>query len=508
MTSAIAAGLATTTALSLAEKAMAATPKSGGQFKFGISEASSSDTLDPALTGNLFSINLAHTCRNFLTEIAPDNTVAGELAESWEPNSDGSEWHFKIRKGVEFHNGKTMDVEDVIASLNHHRGDGSSSAAKALLAAITDISTDGKDTVSIALEAPNADFPAVLTDYHLNILPKDGDSIDWQSGVGTGAYILEDYKPGISASYRKNPNFFKEGKGNFDSVEMLALADVNARQTALITGEIHAMDRADLKTLDLISRNPDLEVENVPSWAHLSFPAHMDVDPFTNTDVRLALKYGINREELVEKILFGFGSIGNDNPISTAIEYYADVGQRPYDPDKAKFHLKQAGLDNLSLSLSTSDAAGVGAVDAAVLYREHLAPVGIDLTVVREPSDGYWSDVWLKKPWCAVFWGGRPTADVMFTTAYAEGAPWNDSHMSHDRFNELLVAARGELDQAKRAEMYAEMQSIVTNEGSAIIPMFMNHVFMRRNNVAHGGSLSANWSLDGNRCAERWWFDA
>lgn len=199
----------------------------------GISEASTSDTLDPAVTGNLFAINLAHTCRNFLTEIAPDNTVAGELAESWEPNADGSEWHFKLRQGVEFHNGKTMDADDVIASLNHHRGENTVSAAKALLAAITDISSDSKDTVTIKLEAPNADFPAVLTDYHLNILPKDGDSIDWQSGVGTGAYILEDYQPGISASYRKNPNFFKEGKGNFDSVEMLALADVNARQTAL-----------------------------------------------------------------------------------------------------------------------------------------------------------------------------------------------------------------------------------------------------------------------------------
>src|SRR5690606_6346253 len=116
--------------------------------------------------------------------------------------------------------------------------------------------------------------------------------------------------------------------------------------------------------------------------------------------------------------------------------------QRQYDPDKAKFHLKKAGMETLTVDLSAAEAAYVGAVDAAVLYREHAAKAGIDINVVREPSDGYWSNVWMKKPFVQCYWGGRPTADWMFTQAYAADANWNDTFWKHQRFNELLVQAR------------------------------------------------------------------
>ncbi|QFT81985.1 putative D,D-dipeptide-binding periplasmic protein DdpA precursor [Roseovarius sp. THAF27] len=504
--SVLATGIASSTALTMAERALAQTPQTGGHFKVGISQGGTSDTLNPAQTTNQFQIHVAHTLRNFLTEISPENEIAGDLAETWEPNADATEWRFKLRDGVEFHNGKTVDAEDVVASINLHRGENSVSAAKALLEPIEDVSADGKNAVVFKLASANADFPFVLTDYHLNILPKDGDGVDWRSGVGTGAYILENFEPGIRAVYRRNPNYFKEGRGNFDSAEIIVLNDPNARQTAVLTGDVHAVDGAELKTLQLLSRNQDIEIDNVTSWAHVSMPMHMDVEPFTSNDARLAFKYGIDRQELLDKILFGYGSLGNDHPISSVLPYYHEMEQREYDIDKAKFHLKKAGLENVSVKLSSADVVGSGAVDAAVLYREQLAKIGINLEVVREPNDGYYSDVWLKKPFCMVQWGGRPTADVMFSTAYAQGAPWNESHFQHDRFNELLIAARGELDQAKRGQMYAEMQMIVRDDGSTVIPYFNNHVYLRRKNVAHGPNLSANWQLDGNRATERWWF--
>ena len=186
--------------------------------------------------------------------------------------------------------------------------------------------------------------------------------------------------------------------------------------------------------------------------------------------------------------------------------YHASkLPQRSYDPDKAKFHLKKAGLDKLTVPLHAADAAFGGAVDAAVLYKEHASKAGINIEVVREPNDGYWSDVWMKKPWCMCYWGGRPTEDWMFSTAYAAGAPWNDTFWEHERFNKLLVEARAELDEAKRREMYVEMQRIVCDEGGVVIPMFNNYVFAMRANVQHG-EMAANWTLDGNKGMERWWF--
>ena len=94
----------------------------------------------------------------------------------------------------------------------------------------------------------------------------------------------------------------------------------------------------------------------------------------------------------------------------------------------------------------------------------------------------------------------------MFSIAYSAGASWNDSFWKHDRFNQLLVAARAELDDAKRREMYVEMQGIVSNQGGVVIPMFNNYVFAMRKNVQHG-EMAANWTLDGNKGMERWWFD-
>ena len=179
--------------------------------------------------------------------------------------------------------------------------------------------------------------------------------------------------------------------------------------------------------------------------------------------------------------------------------------QRKYDPEKARYHLKQAGLDGLSVKLHAADAAFPKAVDAAVLFSESAAKAGIEIKVVREPNDGYWSNVWLKKPFCTCFWSGRPTEDLMLTTAYAADSPWNDAHWKNKRFNTLLVEARTELDPDRRRAMYWELQEIVRDDGGTIIPVYAQYVFASRSNVAHG-PLAANRDVDGWKSMERWWF--
>ena len=140
-----------------------------------------------------------------------------------------------------------------------------------------------------------------------------------------------------------------------------------------------------------------------------------------------------------------------------------------------------------------------------MLYKEHASNAGININVVREPNDGYWSDVWMKKAWCACYWGGRPTEDWMFSTAYAAGASWNDTFWNHEKFNKLLVEARAELDDAKRREMYVEMQRILRDEGGVVVAMFPNYLFGTSTKIKHG-EMSGNWDMDGGRLGERWWF--
>jgi len=511
MRSALAAGATVAMATSVFDKALAATPKKGGNFRQVLTGGATSDVLDPAQTLDSYMINVsAGQLRNNLTEIGSDNQLRGELAESWEASADASTWTFKLRKGVEFHNGKSLEAADVVASLNHHRGDDTKSAAKGIVEPIEDIKADGKHTVVFKMKSGNADFPFIVSDYHLTICPANADgSMDWKSGVGTGGYVLDNFDPGVRTTVKRNPSYWKSGRAHFDSIENLFIADVVARTNALRSGEVDSIPNLDLKTVHLLKRDKSIQVFPTYGNKHTTLPMLTDIAPFDNNHVRLALKLAIDREELLQKILKGQGEVGNDSPVGPANIYRAtaeEMPQRTYDPDKAKFHLKKAGMENLSVQFHVADTAFEGAVDAGQLYAESAKKAGIAIEIVREPNDGYWSNVWLKKPWCASYWGGRPTEDWVFSQIYSSGADWNESHWENERFNKLLKIARGELDPVKRRELYVEMQILVRDDGGSVIPLYMAYTHAASIKVALPEQIASNWELDGHKNGERWSF--
>ena len=503
----LAAGMTASAATGLWTSKAYAAPQRGGTFKVGMHDGNSSDTHDPGRYVSRQQIYLAHQYRSYLTMIEPDGSLGPDLATGWEANEDASVWTFKLNPDASFHSGKPVTAKDVVASLNHHRGEDTTSAAKTLLTSVTDISADGDHAVVVSLNSGLADLPWLMTDYHLAIVPANEDgSANWQSGDGSGPYRIDEGEWGIGWKLSRHDGWHLDGAW-FDKVEMLVLNDPNARQTSLVTGDVDAVSLIDLKTSALLQRDPNIEVEDVPSAAAITLPMFCDTPPFDDPDVRNALKLSMNRDEIIKKIAFGYATKGNDFHHSPAMPYWPDdIPQRDYDPDKAKSLLKKAGAEGLSVSISTADSLFSGAVDLCVLYSEHAKAAGIDIKVVREPNDGYYSDVWLKKPFVAVSWGARPTPDVMYSLAYAADADWNESHWKNERFNELLKKAKGELDNKLRAEMYHEMALLARNDGGTLIPMFNNFVYARRSNVKRGDSLAASWELDGARAPSRWWF--
>lgn len=508
MQGALSVGLGVTAASSLWTRDVAAqTPKTGGSFRVGLDDGNTADSLDPATYNSRFMITMAHTKNNFLTEIAPDNQVTGELAESFEASSDAKTWTFRIRKGVEFHNGKTFDANDAMASLNYHRDEASKSAAKALLDGIEEIRADDANTLTIKLKSGNADLPYALTDYHLIMMAAKDGKVDPMESAGTGAYRLDEFEAGIRAGLSKNPNYWKEGRGHFADVVFTAVNDVVARQASLHSNTFDAIIECDYITAEAMAKDSNIRLDEVPSGTHVGMPMFCDADPFKNKDLRTALKLACDRQVLIDRILKGHGSVGNDHPIAPVMPFFdASQPQIEFDPDKARALVKKAGLEGLTIQLSAADTVITGAVDMATLYAEMASKIGITVKVVREPNDSYWSDVWLKKPFCMAGWGQRPTPDIIFSLGYAKGADWNESHFANDRFNTLLNAARAEIDVKKRTEMYGEMQRLVSDDGGTIIPFFRNWLYARRANVAHSGQLSSSWPLDGARGAERWWF--
>ena len=486
-----------------------AAAKRGGTLRLGLSGANTSDSWDGRTHSDHFMIHMGHgTVFDCLTEISASGELIGELAESWEASADAKTWTFNLRKGVKFHNGKSFGADDVIESLNMHTAEGAKSAAKPIVAAISEMKKLGEHQIQFVLEAGNADFPFLLSDYHIMMFPAGMVDEAIAKGIGTGLYRVVSFDPGVRCVLTRVDSHYKDGHaGWFDDIEAIAINDSSARMNALMTGQVDAVSKVDFKTEPLMRANPNVNIFEVTGNMHYTFPMLTNQAPFDDINVRKALKYSLNRQEMVDKILQGHGAAGNDHPIGPANQYLAkDIPQLELDIDKAKFHLKAAGLTELNLDMSASSAAFNGAVDGAQLYQASAKEAGININVVQEPADGYWSNVWLKKGWCASYWSGRVTEDWMFSTSWASGVPWNESHWENARFQELLISARAELDSDKRREQYGEMQMLASAEGGVIIPMFANFVDAASSKLAHGPDIGNVWMMDSSRLTERWWF--
>jgi peptide/nickel transport system substrate-binding protein len=467
----------------LTSAALAQGPQMGGHLVVGMVGGESTNTLDPAQQLTQVPQVFTKTWGETLVIASPeDSSAVPLLAESWDASDDAKVWSFKIREGVTFHDGKTLTPDDVVATLRRHSDPNSESGALGVLGDIADIQVDGGNVV-VSLNNANADLPLLFADYHLVIQPNGGVD-DPLAGIGTGPYVVETNEPGVRHVSTKYADHWRQGEVGFvDSIEVLVMNDTTARLSALQSGQVHLINRVEPKTVSLLEGSGGIVIERVPSRGHYVFIMHCNTPPFDNADLRMALKLAIDREALVTQVLQGYATVGNDFPISAAYPYFpADIEQRVYDPEEAKSYYQKSGHSG-PVVLQVSDVAFPGAVDAAVLFQQQAQAAGIQLEVKREPGDGYWDQVWNVQPFCASYWGGRPTQDGMYSTAYYSKADWNDTRFFRDDFDALLLQARGELDEAKRAQLYHDMAVMVRDDGGLILPMFNDFIDARSEQV-------------------------
>jgi peptide/nickel transport system substrate-binding protein len=483
----------------------ASTPRKGGVLRLGLGGASTTDSMDPATTQNSLGANLNQQVYSCLVDLDDKTQLLPGLAEKWSTNATLDTWQFELRKGVEFHNGKTLIPEDVVYSLTRHIATDSKSGAKALLSGIARISADGKAGIKIELKGGDADFPFVLADYHLGIVP-DGFA-DWSKPIGTGPFAMKSYDAGVRSYAERNKTFFRDGRPYVDAAEVIAINDWTARLNALQAGEVDIINRVDSRSAGRLAGAGAAKVVSSPGRTHYCFVMDTRAAPFNDVNVRLALKHAIDRDAILRLVLAGYGSIGNDQSIPQSDPLFATLPQHPYDPEKAKFYLGKAGLSGLKIDLSAADGAFAGAVDMALLFQQAAKAGGIDVNVVKESDDGYWDNIWMKKPFYMSWFGGRPTADLMLSLAYKSDSPWNDTFWKNEEFDQLLVKARATADEAARKSMYAQMQNMVWETGGYLIPVFADNIDAHSTKV--GGFLpNPNSDQMGSRCAEQVWLEA
>ncbi len=484
-----------------------AAQKSGGHMVVGVGAGETGDTLDIGTTGGAHNITIVETVRSKLVDPKTGGGLEPDLATEWNPSNNGLRWTFKLRKDVEFHSGKTLVAQDVVDSMNLHRGEGSESGGASMMKVVSDVRADGNDVI-FDLSEPAADFPYYLAQNMFTIGPSKDGAVD-QSGDGTGPFVLEEFNPGVRGAGKRNSNYFKDGKPYLDSFELISANDLTALSNGLISGNFHAIQPVDPKIASNLDAVPGISVISVSGGSTITMPMHADKAPFDNVDFRLAMKYSVNRAELRDKVFQGHASLANDHPVAPFDQFYnADIPQRDFDPDKTKHHLKKAGYSGEKVQIHASDAAFTGSVDAGILYAENARKAGIDLEVVREPIDGYWSNVWGKVPYCYCYWGARPTPDLILSLAYICGAAWGDTNWCHEKFTNLVAAARVELDTAKRKAIYADVQWILHEVGSTVVPIFQNLVHGVSDKIDTGGDVLGAHPLDTFRVFEKWSFKA
>jgi peptide/nickel transport system substrate-binding protein len=504
LTTTAAAGAAAMGGLTLAPgAARAEEPKKGGIFRMGWGGGESTDTLDPALADSPVPFVVNRQWGDTIVNVTPDGQIEPRLAESMKANDDATEWRFAIRQGVKFHDGSDMTIDDVVATFKRHSDENAKSGAFGIMQGISEIVAEGNEVV-FKLATGNADLPYLLSDYHLVVQPKGGVGAE-NAAMGTGTYKLVSAEPGVRYVFEKNPNDWDATRGHYDGVELTVINDSTARTAALQSGQVDIINRIDPKVAKLLGKAPGVVVTNVSGRGHYVFIMHCNTAPFDNKDLRLALKYAINRQEMVDKILDGFGGVGNDTPINAAYPLYSEIPQREFSVEKAAEHYKKSGHDGSDIVLIVADTAFPGAVAAAELFQQTAQAAGIPLVLQRVPDDGYWSDVWNVKPFCASYWGGRPVQDQMWSTAYLSSADWNDTKYFNPELDTLILQARAETNAEERTIIYKKIAEIVNEDGGTICPMFNDFIDAKSDKVM-GYVEDPNFEAMGGWASAKTWF--
>ncbi len=447
---------------------LAATPKKGGSVRCASNLHGPDDQLDPTLFTSTIDYTRGRATYNSLVQHADDLTPQPELAESFSPNSDATEWTFKIRNGVSFHDGKKLTADDVVYTMKRHQGEESTSVIKAVLATVKEWKKTGPMEVKAIMESPNADLPTLLGLFQTKIV-QDGTT---GAGIGTGPFVLESFQPGVKSVHVRNKNYWREG-AHLDACEITAITDPVARVNALIAGDMQMVTQIEPKAFRQVESADGVTLLSTPAALQLGICILKNAAPGNNDDFVKGMQYIQDRKRIVKRILKGKGSLGNDTPISAAHgkDFCSELPQREFDPDKAKFHFEKSGINTAELFVAP--VAG-GIEDICLTAQANCAKIGFDLKLKKVPTDGYWGAVWMKEPMNVVTWNMRPTANSQMGIQFGPGAAWNDTFWNNPRMGELLSQSLAETDPAKRHALYCEMQTLIHEGSGMVIPAFSN----------------------------------
>jgi len=452
---------------------------SSGVFKLSHDLGFGKDTnLDAITKGRLFQVVIM--TQNRLVRKNLDGVTSPELATEWSANADATEWTFKLREGIYFHDGSGFDASDVKYSLERVKDPDIGSPARKSMSAVTDIEIIDRNTVKMVLNTSFADFPLLLTDYRLRIIPEgSGDTIG-QTGIGTGPFMVEKFDPEGTTILKANPEYW-EGAPKVAEVHVIAIPDGQARVQALLTGQIDMNRYVPFSQKKIFDGNSKFNVSVVPTGNWRGMVMRTDTAPFDNPKVRKAVRLAVDRQELVDLVMGGAATVSCDTPVAPSDQYRLNM-DCPQNIGKARNLLREAGYPNgIEMVIHVSTKEPTWPTIAEVLQQQ-LAKAKIKAEVKMTPSKSYWKETWMKKAVSMTRWNERP-ADSILHEAYFSGAKWNESFYKSASFDKNLSDARGELDFNKRKTAYQNAQKTLWEEAGTMIPYHVSKLVVTSSRV-------------------------
>ncbi len=452
----------------------------GGTLRVGVVGGSTKDTLDAHVP--VTHPDQARVIQLYATlvDYTPDHQIQMALAESLEPSDDAQSWTVTLREGLKFSDGSPITSTDVVASVMRITDpDDPKSGAAALSDLERDaVTTPDELTAVFPFTAPNMVFPDSLAQYASGIVPADYDP---EAPVGSGPFMIDSFDPGKQSEFVKNPHYFREGQPALDGVIIIDFPDDTARVNALLGGQVDVIDDLPLGQTSVIEANEEFEILDSPSGSWLPFTMRVDQPPFDDVRVRPAFRLLVDRQEMIDQVLDGRGSLGNDMYAPYDACYPSDIPQREQDIEEAKRLLAAAGKENLEVELVTSPVAA-GVVEAAQVFSQQAKDAGVTVTVNQVDPGDFYGDQYLDWTFSQDFWFTRDYLPQTDVSGFAN-SPFNETHWEDPEWTSIAREARGEVDDVKRCELIAQAQTIEFERGGYIVWGFPNTVDAYRTGI-------------------------
>jgi peptide/nickel transport system substrate-binding protein len=478
-------------------------PNRGGNLKVGLAGGSSSDTLDPHQGLTYLDTGRFEALYQPLVKLDKQAKTEYVLAESITPRAGSlKEFVIKLRPDVTFHNGKPFTAQDVIFTI--HRIISNDFSGTSFLGPIdvSGVKALDKLTVLVPFKTDFGSFVDSLAGawYYLYIVPT---GFNPKTPIGTGPFTYKSFTPGQRSLFLRNNHYWKPGLPYVDALTMIDFSDNSAVQDALVTNAIQAAGQLDPPQLAALANTAGVRTVASRTGQFKPFTMRVDQAPFHDPDVRQAMRLLVDRQQLINSALDGYGTIASDVFAPYDPDFDSSL-HRQQDIPQAKFLLKKAGQENLTVTLTTS-AIATGTVAMATVLAEQAKAAGVTINLKQVDPGVFFGNNYLSWSFSQDYYSYAPYLNQVAQSFLGLGSPFNETHSNNPSYIALYNKANATADPAPRKQVEYEMQQLDFTEGAYIIPTFMDTLDAYTDKITGyttskvGESLS-NWDM------EHFWF--